>query len=66
MAEFVEGLHRIVAADGANLINVTIRIVHKDQVTAIPYAREDMFAVLYFNQKFNERRARFSRRRRRT
>jgi FAD/FMN-containing dehydrogenase len=56
MAPFVEGLHRIVAANGANLINVTIRIVHKDTVTALPYAREDMFAyVLYFNQKFNDR-----------
>jgi FAD/FMN-containing dehydrogenase len=59
MAEFVEGLHKVVAADGANLINVTIRIVHIDQITAIPYAREDMFAyVLYFNQKFNERESR--------
>jgi FAD/FMN-containing dehydrogenase len=56
MAEFVEGLHRIVAANGANLINVTIRIVHQDTVTALPYAKEDMFAyVLYFNQRFNER-----------
>jgi hypothetical protein len=37
-------------------INVTIRIVHQDTVTALPYAREDMFAyVLYFNQKFNDR-----------
>jgi FAD/FMN-containing dehydrogenase len=59
MAEFVDGLHRVVAGNGANLINVTIRIVHKDRVTALPYAREDMFAyVLYFNQKFNERESR--------
>jgi FAD/FMN-containing dehydrogenase len=29
--------------------------VHKDNVTALPYAREDMFAyVLYFNQRFND------------
>ena len=56
MPEFVDGLHRVVAANGANLINVTIRIVHKDTITALPYAREDMFAyVLYFNQKFNDR-----------
>ena len=55
LPEFVDGLHRIVAANGANLINVTIRIVHQDTVTALPYAREDMFAyVLYFNQKFND------------
>jgi FAD/FMN-containing dehydrogenase len=59
MGEFVDGLHRVVAANGANLINVTIRIVHKDTVTALPYARENMFAyVLYFNQKFNERESR--------
>jgi FAD/FMN-containing dehydrogenase len=56
LPEFVDGLHRIVAVNGANLINVTIRIVHKDTVTALPYAREDMFAyVLYFNQKFNDK-----------
>ena len=49
-------MQKIVGANGANLINVTIRIVHKDTVTALPYAREDMFAyVLYFNQKFNDR-----------
>jgi FAD/FMN-containing dehydrogenase len=55
MPEFVDGLHRVVVANGANLINVTIRIVHKDTITALPYAREDMFAyVLYFNQKFND------------
>jgi len=56
LPEFVDGLHKIVGANGANLINVTIRIVHKDTITALPYAREDMFAyVLYFNQKFNDR-----------
>src|SRR5271155_3562459 len=56
LPEFVDGLHKIVDSNGANLINVTIRIVHKDTVTALPYAREDMFAyVLYFNQKFNDR-----------
>jgi FAD/FMN-containing dehydrogenase len=59
MVEFVDGLHRIVAANGANLINVTIRIVHKDTTTALPYAQENMFAyVLYFNQRFNERESR--------
>jgi FAD/FMN-containing dehydrogenase len=30
--------------------------VHKDNVTAIPYAKEDMFGfVLYFNVKFNNK-----------
>jgi hypothetical protein len=31
-----------------------VALVHKDTVTALPYAKEDMFAyVLYFNQRFN-------------
>ncbi len=52
MAEFVDGLRGTVTDTGANLLNVTIRIVSKDTVTALPYAKEDMFAfVLYFNQK---------------
>ena len=56
MAEFVDGLRETVKKNGANLLNVTIRIVTKDTVTALPYAKEDRFAfVLYFNQKFNER-----------
>jgi FAD/FMN-containing dehydrogenase len=56
MPEFVDGLRTIVQANGANLINVTIRIVHKDEITTLNYAKQDMFAyVLYFNQRFNER-----------
>lgn len=56
MPEFVEGLKRIVKEDKVNLLNVTIRIVSKDDITAMPYAPEDRFAfVLYFNQKFNEK-----------
>ncbi len=55
MSDFVDGLRNTVKENGANLLNVTIRIVHKDTVTALPYAKEDMFAfVLYFNQKLNE------------
>lgn len=43
-----------VTANHANLLNVTIRTVHKDTVTALPYAKQDMLAfVLYFNVKFN-------------
>src|SRR5260370_17048391 len=56
MPQFVDGLRTIVKGNGANLINVTIRIVHKDDITTLNYAKLDMFAyVLYFNQKFNER-----------
>ena len=55
MPQFVDGLRTVVQNSGANLINVTIRIVHKDDITTLNYAKQDMFAyVLYFNQKFNE------------
>jgi FAD/FMN-containing dehydrogenase len=55
MPQFVDGLRQTVQTNGANLLNVTLRIVHKDKVTALPYAKQDMFAfVLYFNQKLNE------------
>lgn len=55
MPEFVDGLRDIVVRNDANLLNVTIRIVHRDTITALPYAKQDMFAfVLYFNQKLNE------------
>jgi FAD/FMN-containing dehydrogenase len=54
--DFVDGLRATMKRDGANLLNVTIRVVHKDTVTALPYAKGDMFAfVLYLNQKLNER-----------
>lgn len=53
--EFVDGLKKIVTETNANLLNVTIRYVHKDKLSALPYAKENMFAlVLYFNQHFNE------------
>lgn len=62
MPEFVDGLHRIVRDNGANLINITIRIVHKDNITTLNYAKENMFAyVLYFNQRFNERESKILR-----
>lgn len=58
MPEFIDGLREVVVRDGANLLNVTLRVVHKDTVTALPYAKEDMFAfVLYFNQKLNDKDA---------
>lgn len=56
MSEFVDGLRSTVQKNGANLLNVTIRIVHKDTITSLAYAPEDRFAfVLYFNQKFNDK-----------
>jgi len=56
MPEFVDGLREVVQRNHANLLNVTIRTVHKDTVTALPYAKQDMFGfVLYFNVKFNDK-----------
>ena len=56
MVPFVDGLREIVQKHDANLLNVTIRVVHKDSITALSYAPEDRLAfVLYFNQKLNER-----------
>jgi FAD/FMN-containing dehydrogenase len=59
MPEFVDGLRSVVRRDGSNLLNVTIRSVQKDTITALPYAKQDMFAfVLYFNQKLNAEQSR--------
>jgi FAD/FMN-containing dehydrogenase len=56
MPDFVDGMRDVVQRNNANLLNVTIRTVHKDSITALPYARQDMFAfVLYFNVKFNNK-----------
>ena len=52
MPEFVDGLRSTVQKNHANLLNVTIRFVHKDTITALPYAKGDWLAfVLYFNRK---------------
>lgn len=51
---FIDGLRDIVKKNGVNLLNVTLRIVTRDTVTALPYAKDDRIAyVLYFNQKLN-------------
>ena len=39
-------------------MNVTIRVVHADTVSALPYAKQDMFAYgLYFNRELNDRQS---------
>jgi len=49
---FIDGLRSIVSETGVNLLNVTLRIVTKDELSALPYAKDDRIAyVLYFNQK---------------
>jgi hypothetical protein len=48
MPQFVGGVRDIVRTNGANLLNVSIRIVHENNITALPYANQDSFAfVLY-------------------
>jgi FAD/FMN-containing dehydrogenase len=52
---FIAGLEKVVNGSDVNLVNVTLRIVTKDEITALPYAKDDRIAfVLYFNQKLNE------------
>lgn len=52
---FIDGLRDIVSERDVNLVNVTLRIVTRDDVTALPYAKDDRIAfVLYFNQRLDE------------
>jgi len=52
---FIEGLRSIAVANDVNLVNVTLRIVTKDEITALPYAKDDRIAfVLYFNQRLDQ------------
>jgi len=62
---FVDGVRRISSDNRANLLNASVRVVHRED-NALTYAPTDMFAVvLYLNQKTdaegNERMARFTR-----
>jgi FAD/FMN-containing dehydrogenase len=51
---FIAGLRQTIDRTGANLLNVTMRLVQADRVTALPYAPEDRVAlVLYFNQSLD-------------
>lgn len=55
LPSFVDRLKEIVGKNNVNLLNATIRYVEKDTITALPYAKEDMFGmVLYFNQKLTK------------
>jgi FAD/FMN-containing dehydrogenase len=51
---FVKALQQIVPKHQADLLNVTIRNVYKDEDTYLNYAREEVFAfVLFFNQRIS-------------
>ncbi|MCA1559751.1 MAG: FAD-binding oxidoreductase [Acidobacteria bacterium] len=53
--EFIDGLRRITLANRANLLNASVRVVHRED-NFLSYAPEDMFAiVLYLNQTTDER-----------
>ena len=48
---FVDGLRRIATTNRANLLNASVRVVHRED-NFLNYAPQDMFAVvLYLNQK---------------
>ncbi len=50
LVSFVDGLRRIAIADHANLLNASVRVVHRED-NFLNYAPTDMFAiVLYLNQ----------------
>jgi len=52
MPDFIDGVRTIVQKNRANLLNITIRFVHNDTITALPYAKGNRIAfVLYFNRK---------------
>ncbi len=58
MPQFVDSLRDVVKRDKSNLLNVTIRTLHRDTITALPYAKQNMFGfVLYFNCRFNDKDA---------
>jgi FAD/FMN-containing dehydrogenase len=53
LVEFIDGLRGALADKKADLLNASIRVVHKDNLV-LSYARDDVFAVvLYFSQSTN-------------
>jgi len=52
--EFIDGARDILASQNANLLNASVRAVHREDV-ALTYAPEDTFSmVLYVNQRTDE------------
>jgi FAD/FMN-containing dehydrogenase len=53
LVEFIDGLRGALADKKADLLNASIRVVHKDDLV-LSYANDDVFAVvLYFSQSTN-------------
>jgi FAD/FMN-containing dehydrogenase len=52
LAPFLDTIRPLLRREHIDLLNVTVRDVLKDDTTALPYAREDVFAVvMFFSQK---------------
>jgi len=67
MPQFVDGLRSIVKGNGANLINVTIRTVRKDDITTLNYASRTCLPMCCTSiRNSTSARTRFCRRRRPT
>lgn len=55
LAKFIEEFRKNIQKHDVNILNVTIREVRKDDITALPYATEDSFAlVCLFSQNRSE------------
>lgn len=48
LAGFIESIRPILLRERADLLNVTVRDVDRDDTTALPYARGDVYAVVMF------------------
>ena len=54
LTAFIDGARRIFREQRANVLNASVRVVHRETIT-LNYAPEDMFAlVLYLNQRTDE------------
>jgi FAD/FMN-containing dehydrogenase len=52
LSAFVDAIRPLLLREHIDLLNITVRDVKQDRTTALPYAREDVFAlVMFFNQK---------------
>jgi len=48
LAPFIDSIRPLLRRQRIDLLNVTVRDVKQDHTTALPYAREDVFAVVMF------------------
>lgn len=48
LAPFIDAIRPILLKDQTDLLNVTVRDVKRDDITALSYAREEVFAIVMF------------------